>query len=136
MKNFPAHVDMVRIEFLESRNSEKLWEALEELLEQYSEMPRRRKILGEIVCYYLFVNYDLVEACFYMRKLIQMNSSSFDVISVSTFVKTIINICTSEVSPFFVHNNSYSANDSNDDDQRTYGAFVTVNVRIFSSLNV
>lgn len=85
-KNFPAHLDLIRIEFQESKDKQKLWADLKKMLDLYIEMPRRRRILGEMVCYYLFIDYDLVEACYYMKKLIQMNSTSIDVINVSTFV--------------------------------------------------
>ena len=37
---------------------------------------------------------------------------------------------------FFVHNDSYSVNDINDDDQRTYEVFVSSNVFTFSTLYV
>lgn len=81
--NFPAHLDMIRIEYQESKDGEKLFNELNKMLQLYKEMPRQRKILGELVCYRLFVDYDLVEACFYMRKLIQLNSTKVDVINVS-----------------------------------------------------
>ena len=79
-------------------------------------------------CKYLyFVNYEDVSFNYFHFKTYFSKFSQ---------IKIIINTCTSEILPFFVHNNSYSVNDINDDDQRTYGTFVTGNVNTFSSLSV
>ena len=52
-------------------------------------------------------------------------------------IKIIINTCTSEILPFFIHNKSYSQSRiAIDDHHRTYGTFVTGNVSTFSSLYV
>ncbi len=87
-KNFQAHFDMVRIKFLENMDVDDVILDLEEMLNLYSEMPKRRKILGEIVTYYLFLNPDLGEAVVHLRKLILMDSKMCNIINAS--VKFII----------------------------------------------
>ena len=65
-------------------------------------------------------------------------TSNFKSVLFSKFrwIKVKIDTSTSEILLFFVHNNSYSIDDINDDDQNTYEAFVTGNVNTFSSLYV
>ncbi|XKL61669.1 hypothetical protein PGB90_001502 [Kerria lacca] len=68
--NFDADMNKIRINFLETRNSELLIEELMKMLELYTDLPKKRKLFGEIVCFYLLLENDLVEAIYYMKKLI------------------------------------------------------------------
>lgn len=85
-------MDALRINFSETEDHGNLIRELKEMLELYTDAPKRRKLLGEIVCYYLFQDYDPIEACVHMKKLIYMKNKFNDIqVSVIRFHFSCIN---------------------------------------------
>lgn len=82
-------MNKIRINFLETRNSELLIEELMKMLELYTDLPKKRKLFGEIVCFYLLLENDLVEAIYYMKKLILKYTELNETIYVSIFDNTL-----------------------------------------------
>lgn len=78
LKNFQAHMDLFRIKFLETENFKELIVQLKNMLKMYTDLPQQRKLCGDIVCYYLFIDYNLPEACEYMKTLLSIRTKFSD----------------------------------------------------------
>lgn len=84
-KNFGADIDLIRVNFLVNQDPEALLDSLLVLFDRYDDKMKHQKILAEIESYYLFINYNLMEAIKYMNKLLYLIGDHDDIISVSNY---------------------------------------------------
>lgn len=77
---------MIRIKYNESGDTVDTIEDLKEMLQIYSDLPNKRRVLGELISALLFLEYDLPEACDAMKKLMSINTKMCNIINVSISV--------------------------------------------------
>lgn len=81
-KNFGADLDLIRINFFQDQDPEALLNNLLKLFDTYPDKLKHRKIIAEIISYYLFINYNLTEAINYMKKLLYLTGDHDDILKV------------------------------------------------------